>query len=93
MYSDLRLGMQVQTLQQQQGLLLKYASQLAREKNQLVERTLDLTERWNNSAAENLDLRSRLQESNCQPQGISARMAVSSPVLLSPTSLGAKYPQ
>lgn len=34
-------------LQQSQTLLLKYASTLAREKNVLVQRTLDLTERWN----------------------------------------------
>ncbi|KAK9820897.1 hypothetical protein WJX74_003309 [Apatococcus lobatus] len=87
------LKQQVSTLQQQQGLLLKYASQLAREKNQLVQRTLDLTERWNNSAAENLDLRSRLQEANNQLPGISARLPNSSPILLSPTPLGAKYPQ
>lgn len=34
-------------LQQSQTLLLKYASTLAREKNVLVQRTLELTERWN----------------------------------------------
>ena len=34
-------------LQQSQALLLKYASTLAREKNVLVQRTLELTERWN----------------------------------------------
>ena len=35
------------SLQQSQTLLLKYASTLAREKNVLVQRTLELTERWN----------------------------------------------
>ena len=79
-------------LESQQGLLLKYASQLAREKNHLVQRTLDLTERWNNSAAENLDLRTHLQEVNGPLPGISARMPSSSPILLSPAPLGpAKY--
>lgn len=34
-------------LQQSQTLLLKYASTLAKEKNMLVQRTLELTERWN----------------------------------------------
>lgn len=34
-------------LQHQLGQLLKYASSLAREKNVLVQRTMDLTERWN----------------------------------------------
>ena len=34
-------------LQQSQTLLLKYASTLAREKNVLIQRTLDLTQRWN----------------------------------------------
>ena len=34
-------------LQQSQALLLNYASTLAREKNVLVQRTLELTERWN----------------------------------------------
>lgn len=64
--------LQVQTLQQQHGLLLKYASQLAREKSQLVQRAMDVTDRWNQAAAENLDLRSRLaaQEANSQPPGI-----------------------
>ena len=57
-----RLATQVQELKQQQGTLLRYAAQLAREKNGLVQRTLELTERWNITAAENLELRSRLQD-------------------------------
>jgi hypothetical protein len=52
----------VASLQEQQQLLLRYTAQLIREKNVLVQRTLDLTERWNMSAAENLQLRSRLQD-------------------------------
>ena len=54
--------MQVTNLQHQQQLLLRYAAQLAREKNALVQRTLELTERWNQAAAENLELRARMQE-------------------------------
>lgn len=54
--------MQVNNLQHQQQLLLRYAAQLAREKNALVQRTLELTERWNQAAAENLELRQRMQE-------------------------------
>ena len=54
-------GLQVQTLEQHQGLLLEYASQLAREKNHLMRQTLDLTERSSNCAAENLELRTKLQ--------------------------------
>ena len=38
-------------LQQQQQMLLRYAAQLAREKNALVQRTLELTERLNAVAA------------------------------------------
>ena len=53
---------QVSQLKEQQGTLLRYAAQLAREKNGLVQRTLELTERWNITAAENLELRSRLQD-------------------------------
>ncbi len=39
--------MQNALLQHQLGQLLKYASSLAREKNVLVQRTMELTERWN----------------------------------------------
>ena len=53
---------QVAGLQHQQQLLLRYAAQLAREKNALVQRTLELTERWNQAAAENLELRARVQD-------------------------------
>ncbi|KAK9844909.1 hypothetical protein WJX74_008553 [Apatococcus lobatus] len=64
------LKQQVQTLQHQHGLLLKYTSQLAKEKNQLIQRAMELTERWNATAAENLELRSRLQDDNVQLPGI-----------------------
>lgn len=56
------LDVQVSALQHQQQLLLRYAAQLAREKNALVQRTLELTERWNQAAAENLELRARVQD-------------------------------
>ncbi|KAL0042700.1 hypothetical protein WJX79_008153 [Trebouxia sp. C0005] len=52
-----RLKQQNALLQHQLGQLLKYASSLAREKNVLVQRTMELTERWNQAAAENIELR------------------------------------
>ena len=44
---ELLTCMQNALLQHQLGQLLKYASSLAREKNVLVQRTMELTERWN----------------------------------------------
>lgn len=41
------VSMQNAVLQAQQAQLLKYASALAREKHVLVQRTMELTERWN----------------------------------------------
>lgn len=62
LFNELGLtDLQVTSLQEQQQLLLRYTAQLIREKNVLVQRTLELTERWNMSTAENLQLRSRLQ--------------------------------
>ncbi|DBA93774.1 TPA: hypothetical protein ACH3X3_013834 [Trebouxia sp. C0006] len=52
-----RLKQQNALLHHQLGQLLKYASSLAREKNVLVQRTMELTERWNQAAAENIELR------------------------------------
>lgn len=46
-YIELLACMQNALLQHQLGQLLKYASSLAREKNVLVQRTMELTERWN----------------------------------------------
>ncbi len=46
-YIELLACMQNTLLQHQLGQLLKYASSLAREKNVLVQRTMELTERWN----------------------------------------------
>ena len=43
----LLVSLQNAALQQSQTLLLNYASSLAREKTVLVQRTLELTERWN----------------------------------------------
>jgi hypothetical protein len=51
---------QVATLQQQQQMLLRYAAQLARDKNALVQRTLELTERLNAAAAGNPETRAQL---------------------------------
>ncbi len=44
---ELLTCMQNALLHHQLGQLLKYASSLAREKNVLVQRTMELTERWN----------------------------------------------
>lgn len=49
-------------MQQQQQMLLRYAAQLSREKNVLMQRTLELTDRWNAAASENMELRARLPD-------------------------------
>ena len=47
MLTDGMWAVQNAMLQQQHAVLLRYASGLAREKNVLVQRTIELTERWN----------------------------------------------
>lgn len=54
--------MQVAHLQGQVQLLLRHAANLGKEKNDLMQRNMDLTERCNMAASENAELRALLPD-------------------------------
>ncbi len=81
--------MQVAHLQGQVQLLLRHAANLGKEKTDLMQRNMDLTERCNMSAGENAELRARLPDGGASVAAAPAALPLPAALPTGPANVAA----